>query len=170
MAEFVARRMAGAGAGDTAQDPGVTTRPVLVTGVTPLTLQCRWRIKRTLLLELCYPRDNSKVLFNNIFYILPSSQTVKVWILDLILTPGYRHCDADYHHPPAEVNWWLPVTRVSGTCSLHTESRPGRGDFAPVSLEYGEVLRFYGNLSCHYTVPNVSDICRNRTFAIYKAI
>ena len=168
MAEFVARRMAGAGAGDTVQEPGVTTRPV--TGVTPLTLQCRWRIKRTLLLELCYPRDNSKVLFNNIFYILPSSQTVKVWILDLILTPGYRHCDADYHHPPAEVNWWLPVTRVSGTCSLHTESRPGRGDFAPVSLEYGEVLRFYGNLSCHYTVPNVSDICRNRTFAIYKAI
>ena len=95
---------------------------------------------------------------------------MKVWILDLILTPGYRHCDADYHHPPAEVNWWLPVTRVSGTCSLHTESRPGRGDFAPVSLEYGEVLRFYGNLSCHYTVPNVSDICRNRTFAIYNRL
>ena len=114
-------------------------------------------------------QQGTLILFNNIFHILPSSQTVKVWILDLIITPGYRHCDADYHHPPAEVNWWLPVTRVSGTCSLHTESRPGRGDFAPVSLEYGEVLRFYGNLSCHYTVPNVSDICRNRTFAISKA-
>ena len=67
------------------------------------------------------------------------------------------------------MNWWLPLTRVFGTCSLHTESRPGRGDFAPVSLEYGEVLRFYGNLSCHYTVPNVSDICRNqRTFSMFE--
>ena len=61
MAEFVARRMAGAG--DTAQEPGAVTWPV--TGVT-LTLQCRWRIKRTLLLELCCPRDNNKVNFSHL--------------------------------------------------------------------------------------------------------
>ena len=70
------------------------------------------------------------------------------------------HCDADYHHPPAEVNWWLPLTSVAGTNSLYVESRPGKGDFLPVELEYGQVLRFYGNLCQHYTVPNTSGMTR----------
>lgn len=81
--------------------------------------------------------------------VLPSGQQL-----------GYRHCDADYHHPPAEINWWIPLTSVSDSNTLHTESLPGRGDFAPVNLEYGQALRFYGNLCCHYTIPNVSDTCR----------
>ena len=81
--------------------------------------------------------------------VLPSGQQL-----------GYRHCDADHHHPPAEINWWIPLTSVSDSNTLHTESLPGRGDFAPVNLEYGQALRFYGNLCCHYTIPNVSDTCR----------
>jgi len=70
------------------------------------------------------------------------------------------HCDADYHHPPAEVNWWFPFTRVSGSNSLFIESRPGAGDFEPVALEYGQVLRFYGNLCQHYSVQNTSPTSR----------
>ena len=70
------------------------------------------------------------------------------------------HCDADYHHPPAEVNWWLPLTPVHGTNSLYIETRPGLADFVPVSCEYGQVLRFYGNLCQHYTVPNMSGTTR----------
>ena len=81
--------------------------------------------------------------------VLPSGQQL-----------GYPHCDADYHHPPAEINWWLPLTAVSDSNSLHTESLPGAGDFAPVSLRYGQVLRFYGNLCRHYTVPNISTATR----------
>merc|ERR1711874_783156 len=73
---------------------------------------------------------------------------------------GYRHCDADYHHPPAEINWWIPLTSVHNSNSLYTESTPGRGDFHPVTMEYGQALRFYGNLCCHYTVPNTTDSCR----------
>jgi len=73
---------------------------------------------------------------------------------------GYLHSDADYHHPPAEVNWWLPVTKVWGSNTLHIESEPGRGDFTPAELEYGQVLRFYGNLCQHHTVANITDSCR----------
>jgi len=73
---------------------------------------------------------------------------------------GYKHCDADYHHPPSEINWWLPVTDVSGSNTLHIESEPGKGDFAPVEISYGQVLRFYGNLCQHFAVPNVSGRCR----------
>jgi len=70
------------------------------------------------------------------------------------------HCDADYHHPPAEVNWWFPFTPVSGSNSLFVESRPGAGDFKPVQLQYGQVLRFYGNLCQHYSVPNTTPTSR----------
>lgn len=73
---------------------------------------------------------------------------------------GYLHCDADYHHPPAEVNWWLPLTPVSGTNTLYIETKPGLGDFHAVELEYGQVLRFYGNLCQHHTLPNTSDRTR----------
>jgi len=73
---------------------------------------------------------------------------------------GYRHCDADYHHPPAEVNWWLPLTSVFGTNTLHTESEPGKGDFSPVEIGYGQVLRFYGNMCQHYALPNISGQSR----------
>jgi len=73
---------------------------------------------------------------------------------------GYRHCDADYHHPPAEINWWIPLTPVQNSNSLFTESLPGKGDFVPMEMQYGQALRFYGNLCCHYTVPNTSDSCR----------
>merc|ERR1711988_613012 len=73
---------------------------------------------------------------------------------------GHLHTDADYHHPPAEVNWWVPLTRVWGTNTLYVESEPGRGDFAPAELEYGQVLRFYGNLCQHYTVANHESLSR----------
>lgn len=73
---------------------------------------------------------------------------------------GFLHTDADYHHPPAEVNWWLPLTRVWGSNTLHIESEPGKGDFAPAELEYGQVLRFYGNLCQHHTVANKTDYSR----------
>eukprot|EP00092_Neocalanus_flemingeri_P011081 GFUD01011929.1.p1 GENE.GFUD01011929.1~~GFUD01011929.1.p1 ORF type:complete len:274 (+),score=71.61 GFUD01011929.1:225-1046(+) len=81
--------------------------------------------------------------------VLPSDQA-----------PTPLHCDADYHHPPAEVNWWLPLTSVRDSNSLYIESRPGEGDFLPVELGYGQVLRFYGNLCQHYTVPNTSSVTR----------
>lgn len=73
---------------------------------------------------------------------------------------GVLHCDADYHHPPAEVNWWLPLTPVWDSNTLYIESAPGRADFQPVQMEYGQVLRFYGNLCQHHTVANRTESCR----------
>merc|ERR1712203_1142706 len=34
------------------------------------------------------------------------------------------------------------------------------GDFKAVELDYGQVLRFYGNLCQHYSVPNTSPTSR----------
>ena len=39
------------------------------------------------------------------------------------------HCDSDYDgHSSAECNFWVPLTRVSASNSLHVESAPGLGD------------------------------------------
>ena len=37
-------------------------------------------------------------------------------------------------HAPQELNWWLPLTRATGSNSLYVESAPGRKDFAPLEL------------------------------------
>jgi hypothetical protein len=47
------------------------------------------------------------------------------------LTPVLSCCSG------AEVNFWVPLTRVFGTNTLFVESAPGRGDFRPVELGYG---------------------------------
>ena len=74
---------------------------------------------------------------------------------------GKPHCDADYHHLPEEVNFWIPFS--AGLCSQNTlwsESRPGLGDFHPFLLRPGQVCRFYGNKCRHFTKPNTSDSTR----------
>ena len=52
--------------------------------------------------------------------------------------------------------------KIFPRCSKNLRStlQSGKGDFAPINLQYGQALRFYGNMCCHYTVPNVSDTCR----------
>jgi hypothetical protein len=70
------------------------------------------------------------------------------------------HCDGDYNHPPAEMNYMLTITGQSNTNSCYVESEPGKGDFHPICLEYGEVFRFYGNKCRHYNKTNVTNQTR----------
>ena len=65
-----------------------------------------------------------------------------------------RHCDADYHHQPNEINFWVPCTSSYGTNTLWTESEPGRGDYHPCELSVGQFLQFYGHQCDHFTFPN----------------
>lgn len=73
---------------------------------------------------------------------------------------GVPHTDAEYHHQPAEVNFWIPLTKVHGTNTLHVESAPGAGDFSPIELRYGQGERFWGNRCRHYTVSNCTETTR----------
>lgn len=75
-------------------------------------------------------------------------------------TVGRPHRDEDYHHPRCEMNYWIPVTPVSGTNTLYAESRRGCGDFHPFELAAGHLMRFYANQVWHYTVPNESSSTR----------
>jgi hypothetical protein len=65
-----------------------------------------------------------------------------------------RHKDAQYHHQPLELNFWIPLTRAHGTNTLFVESAPGAGDFSPFELGPGEGIQFWGHACEHYTLPN----------------
>lgn len=66
------------------------------------------------------------------------------------------HTDEEYGQRPNTVNLWIPVTSVYGSNSMYVESSPGRSDFKPVELEYGQALMFYGTDLLHGTLDNVS--------------
>ena len=63
-------------------------------------------------------------------------------------------------HWRGEVNFWLPVTSVFGSNTLWLESEPGAGDFRPMELSAGELLRFNGYECRHYTMPNETAASR----------
>lgn len=45
------------------------------------------------------------------------------------LAVGQKHRDGDYHHPPGEINFWLPFTKVFGNNGFWVETQPDKGDF-----------------------------------------
>merc|ERR1712187_547539 len=71
------------------------------------------------------------------------------------------HCDQHYpKHQPGEINFWLPVTQVFGANTLWLESQPGAGDYRPMDMRYGQLLRFNGYECRHYTVHNTTEQSR----------
>jgi hypothetical protein len=67
---------------------------------------------------------------------------------------GQKHRDGDYHHPPGEINFWLPLTRTFETNSFFMETEPDKGDFHSLDMHYGQIFRFYGNKCWHYNELN----------------
>lgn len=78
-----------------------------------------------------------------------------------VVPMGRPHRDSDFAaHHGAEINFWLPGTRVWGSNSLYAESSPGLEDFRPFELEPGQVLIFNGSRCLHYTKANSTDSTR----------
>jgi hypothetical protein len=64
------------------------------------------------------------------------------------------HCDGDYNHPPQEINFMVSITGQEGTNSCYVESAPMKGDFAPLTIDKGQFVSFYGNRCRHYNKVN----------------
>jgi hypothetical protein len=52
------------------------------------------------------------------------------------------HRDSEYHHQPGTINFWVPLTPAFGTNTIWVESEPDLGDFHPIDLMPGQLLRF----------------------------
>jgi perosamine synthetase len=72
------------------------------------------------------------------------------------------HCDSDSigKHPIGEKNFIVPITKMENTNSVYIESFPGKGDFEPVFLEYGDIFYFNGNKCIHKNEPNLEKKMR----------
>ena len=55
---------------------------------------------------------------------------------------------------------WLPFVSTCDANTLWTETDYGRGDYRPVTVEYGQLLLFDGGLLSHGTVANTSGQTR----------
>jgi hypothetical protein len=78
--------------------------------------------------------------------------------------PTAMHCDADYFHSSQEVNYWVPLSQVSGPNSLWSESAPGAGDFAPFEAVRAPAHRrtprpFGRDFPCAACVPSSTSRC-----------
>jgi hypothetical protein len=62
----------------------------------------------------------------------------------------------DYGHHPCEQNFWLPFTDTDEHNCVWIESEPGKGDYSPYPVRYGEILVFPGAVLTHGNMPNRS--------------
>lgn len=73
---------------------------------------------------------------------------------------GAFHTDAEFGHPAGEINFIIPLTNSSGTASPWVESEPGKGDYEPMILAVGHLVRFNGNRLSHGNKMNTTDRAR----------
>jgi hypothetical protein len=70
------------------------------------------------------------------------------------------HADVAYGHSPFSINVYIPLTDIYGTSSLYLESCPGLEDWHPIIGTYGDIKRFPGALSLHWTLENFTPHTR----------
>lgn len=70
------------------------------------------------------------------------------------------HTDQQVTGRDDQINIWLPFTSTCTANTLWVESGYGCGDYAPVPVEYGQMLLFDGGLLSHGTVENTSSQTR----------
>lgn len=75
-----------------------------------------------------------------------------------IVRPGEfsigAHADISYGFSQANINFYVPLTRIFGTNSLVLESVPGLEDWHTIDADVGYIKRFYGVLCSHFTTTN----------------
>jgi hypothetical protein len=71
---------------------------------------------------------------------------------------GEFHTDAQYHHPPGEETFWLPMTDAFGTCSVWIYDDNGER-YAPY-VHPGQMVRFSAVSRRHGNLVNVTGQSR----------
>ena len=119
----------------------------------------QYRVRESTNQELCIcPRATQLTSDALVYRVFQSFPCLRV------LRPGEfsigPHCDAQYNLPDGNLNVWLPLTDAFDTNSLYLESNPGKEDFHPLNLSYGEYATFYGQKCVHFAVENLTEDTR----------
>ena len=82
---------------------------------------------------------------------IPNEKAIHKWHFD---------SDDDHKHPDGEINFCIAITKMKDTTAIWAESSPGKKDFSPMEIEYGEFFNFNGNKCAHGNKINISDNVR----------
>lgn len=94
------------------------------------------------------------------FLAYQSFPSIRFQFPNNIAVPPHSDSDELGRHPIGEKNFLIPITKMMGTTRLFVESKPGKGDFEGVDLDYGDILYFNGNTCIHYNQSNQEDYMR----------
>ena len=72
------------------------------------------------------------------------------------------HCDTDenYNHPIGEINFIMPLTDMWDTNAVWAESERMKGDYRPMNTNFGQLLKFNGNMCRHGNKTNQTSKTR----------
>lgn len=111
-------------------------------------------LMRSVILEHTIRRHRASTLY----YQFPPSVRIQPGPSE---AAGRMHSDAEYGHRRGELNFWMPLTEfVLTQTALMIESEPGKADFRPIDLGYGELLSWYGTACRHFAPANSSSYTR----------
>ena len=68
--------------------------------------------------------------------------------------------DKKWHEEVCELNYYLPFTKAYGTNTIWVESEEDKGDFSPMSVEYGECIQWNGSNLTHCNKQNKTNTTR----------
>ena len=102
--------------------------------------------------EMIAPRYDKELLYQKF-------PTFRVHQPGNIGTFGW-HKDSNYNHSPKEINYYMPMTRGYDTNTIWHESEPGKQDFKPMTVEYGDIIEWDGANCEHGTKINETDNTR----------
>ena len=102
--------------------------------------------------EMIAPRYDKELLYQKF-------PTFRVHQPGNIGTFGW-HKDSNYNHSPKEINYYMPMTSGYDTNTIWHESEPGKQDFKPMTVEYGDVIEWDGANCEHGTKINETDNTR----------
>ena len=86
--------------------------------------------------------------------------TFRVQLAEGNLGVGEWHRDRTYNHGVTEVNFWMPFVHTNQSNTIWMESKEGKMDFRPYTVNYGEILVFNGANLFHGNKPNDSGATR----------
>ena len=85
-----------------------------------------------------------KEIFEYSEIIYQAIPTFRVQLANGNLGVGEWHRDRTYNHGVTEVNFWLPFVDTNDYNTIWMESKEGKMDFRPYTVNYGEILVFNG--------------------------
>jgi perosamine synthetase len=96
----------------------------------------------------------------NFFYneeraiIYQSYPSIRFQFENSLAVPEHYDSDEKASHPLGEKNFLIPITKMENTSTIHIESYPGKRDFEPINMTFGDIFYFNGNTCTHKNESN----------------